>query len=75
MFFLHLPSEATNLSGSPELSRSTCEFILQVTFQCMSPAVCQALMVKRDVGREDWNRTFGAATKRWQQLGRERGIK
>ena len=78
MFFLHLPSEATNLAGSPELSHTTCEFVLQVVFQCMSPAVRQALIVKRDVSREDWNKTFGAATdakKRWQQLGKDRGIK
>jgi hypothetical protein len=75
MFFLHLPSEATNLSGSPELTQATCEFVLQVVFQCMCPAVRQALIVKRDVNREDWNKTFGAATKRWQQLGKDRGIK
>jgi hypothetical protein len=75
VFLLHLPTETRNLNDSPRLSRDTCEFILQVVFQCTCPAVHRALIVKRDVGREDWNKTFGAATKRWQQLGKERGVK
>jgi len=78
LFLLHLPKEATNLVDSPQLSRSTCEFIVQVCFECMVPAVGRALAPKRDVSREDWNRTFGAANdakKRWQQLGKDRGIK
>ena len=76
-FLLHLPEEARSLAHGP-LSHNTCEFILQVVFQCMCPAVGQALTVKRDVSREDWNKTFGAAEtakKRWQQLGKDRGIK
>jgi hypothetical protein len=72
LFLLHLPAESRNLIDSPKLSRETCNFILAAVFQSTCKAVHRALTVTRKVSREDWNKTFGAATEKWVAIRKER---
>ena len=62
MFLLHLPTEARSLLHSPLLSHRTCEFLVQVAFECSCPAVLRACTLKRQTPREDFERTFGSPT-------------
>jgi hypothetical protein len=61
-FLLHLPVEARSLLHSP-LSRETCEFLLQVCFECSCDAVLFACQLKRKTPREEFARVFGGRQK------------
>ncbi len=60
MFLLHLPPETRALDRSPLLSKLTCEFLVQVVFECSCPAVLRACGLMRQTPREEFNRSFGA---------------
>jgi hypothetical protein len=62
-FLLHLPKEARNLLDSPQLSHETCEFLLQVCFECSCDAVLIACQLKRKTTKEEFARVFGGRQK------------
>jgi hypothetical protein len=61
-FLLCIPAEARDLRHTP-LSRETCEFLLQVCFECSCNAVLLACGLKRKTPREVFNKTFGGVKK------------
>ena len=62
MFLLHLPPEARSLLHSP-LSKETCEFLMQVCFECSCDAVLVACSLKRRTSKEDFAKCFGGQPK------------
>jgi hypothetical protein len=58
LFLLHLPAEARSLLHSP-LSHETCEFIMQVCFECSCDAVLIECQLKRRTSKEEFAKCFG----------------
>lgn len=63
LFLLHLPMEARSLLHSPELSPETCEFLMQVCFECSCEAVLTACQLKRRTPKEEFVKVFGGMPK------------